>query len=74
MKNELKAGIVAAILIIGIAVLFRSMLDKPQNVVPLFLVPAFLYAGYAVSSAGFKVWAIMTVVITVLLAVLHALP
>lgn len=73
MKDEVKAGIVAAVLIMGVAVLFSSVLNKPQNVVPLFLVPAFLYAGYAVNSGGFKMWAIMTVVLTVLLAVLYAL-
>ena len=74
MKNEFKAGIVAAILIMGVAVLFSSVLNKSQNVVPLLLVPAFLFAGYAVGEAGFKVWAAMTITLTVLLAVLYALP
>jgi hypothetical protein len=50
------------------------VLDRSQNVVPLFLVPAFLFAGYAVSSAGFKVWAAMTIALTVLLAILYAMP
>ena len=74
MKNEFKAGIVAAILIMAVAVLFSSVLNKSQNVVPLFLVPAFLFAGYAVADAGFKVWAAMTIALTVLLALLYALP
>ncbi|MBE9506257.1 MAG: hypothetical protein IMY84_05515 [Chloroflexi bacterium] len=74
MKNEFKAGIVAAILIMAVAVLFSSVLNKSQNVVPLFLVPAFLFAGYAVGDAGFKVWAAMTIALTILLAVLYALP
>ena len=73
MKNEFKAGIVAAILIMGVAVLFSSVLNRSQNVIPLFLVPAFLFAGYAVGSSGFKVWATMTVAITVLLTLLYAL-
>ena len=74
MKNEFKAGIVAAILIMAVAVLFSSVLNKSQNVVPLFLVPAFLFAGYAVADAGFNVWAAMTIALTVLLALLYALP
>lgn len=74
MKDEFKAGIVAAILIMGVAVLFSSVLNRSQNVIPLFLIPALLYAGYAVGNAGFKVWAGMTIAITVLLALLYALP
>jgi hypothetical protein len=74
MKNEFRAGIVAAILIMAVAVLFSVVLNKSQNMVPLFLVPAFLFAGYAVASAGFKVWAVMTVAITVLLTLLYAMP
>lgn len=74
MRNETRAGIVAAVLIIGVAVLFGSVLNRPQNVVPLFLVPAFLFAGYAVAAGGFKMWAILTIAVTVLLAVLYALP
>lgn len=45
MRNEVKAGIVAAVLIMGVAVLFRSVLNKPQDVVPLFMIPAFVYMG-----------------------------
>jgi hypothetical protein len=73
MKNEFKAGILAAGLIMIVAVLFSSVLNKSQEVVPLFLVPAFLYAGYAIGEAGFKAWAVMTVAITVLLVLLYAL-
>lgn len=74
MKNNVKSGLVAAILIMGVAILFSGVLNKPSDVVPLFLVPAFLYAGYAVQPAGFKVWAVMTISITILLALLYALP
>lgn len=74
MKNEFKAGVVAAILIMGVAVLFSGLLNRSQEVVPLFLVPAFLYAGYAVATTGFKVWAAMTISITVLLVMLYAIP
>ena len=74
MKDEFKAGIVAAVLIMAVAVLFSSILNRSQNVIPLLLVPAFLFTGYAVGSAGFKAWAAMTIAITVLLALLYALP
>ena len=74
MKNEFKAGLIAAVLIMGVAVLFSGILDKQSDVVPLFLVPAFLYAGYAVQPAGFKAWAVMTISITILLAMLYAIP
>ena len=74
MKNDVKAGLVAAVLIMGVAVLFSALLNKPSDVVPLFLVPAFLYAGYAVQPAGFKVWVVMTISITVLLTMLYAIP
>ena len=74
MKNEFRAGIVAAVLIMVVAVLFSAVLNKSQNVVPLFLVPAFLFAGYAVGHAGFKVWAVMTIALTALLTLLYAMP
>jgi hypothetical protein len=74
MKDEFKAGILAAVLTMGVAVLFSSVLDRSQNVVPLLLVPAFLFTGYAVGNAGFKAWAATTVAITILLALLYALP
>ncbi|MBN1153217.1 MAG: hypothetical protein JXA58_08395, partial [Dehalococcoidia bacterium] len=60
--------------IMSVAVLFSAVLNRSQNVVPLFLVPAFMFAGYAVGGAGFKVWAAMTIAITVLLALLYAMP
>ena len=74
MKNEFKAGIVATVLIMGMAVIFSGFLNRSQNVLPLFLAPALLFAGYAVGSSGFKVWAAMTIAITVLLALLYAIP
>ncbi len=74
MRNELKAAIVTAVLILGTAVLFRRVLNKAQDVVPLFLVPAFLYVGYVIASAGFKAWLILTLTVTVALAVVYALP
>jgi len=73
MKDEFKAGIVAAILIMAVAVLFSAVLNRPQRVIPLVAVPALLFAGYGVAQAGFKVWAATTIAVTVLLALLYAL-
>lgn len=64
----------AAVLILTIAVVFSQVLEKPQNVVPLYLVPAFLYAGYASVEGGFKAWLAVTLAITVALCILYALP
>ena len=74
MRDEIKASIVTAVLVLGIAVLFRSVLGKPQDVVPLFLVPFFLYAGYASARGGFKIWMILTLAISISMALLYALP
>jgi hypothetical protein len=74
VRNEIKAAIVTAVLIMGIAIFFRSVLDIPQDVVPLFLVPALLYAGYAVAPAGFKTWLVVTLFISIAMAVLYAVP
>jgi len=74
MTDEAKASIISAVLMIGVAVLFATVLHKTQNVVPLFLVPLFLFAGYAVSKGGFKLWVILTTIVTTLLAIVYALP
>ena len=74
MRDEIKASLVTAVLVLGIAVLFRSVLGKPQDVVPLLLVPLFLYAGYASAPGGFRIWLILTLAISISMAVLYALP
>jgi hypothetical protein len=63
---------VAAVLTLGVAVVFRSALGKPQDVVPLYLVPVFLYMGYITAKAP-KLWIGLTIVITVALVILYAL-
>jgi len=74
MKTETKAAIVAAVLTMGIAFVFTSVLHKSQDVVPLFLVPILLYAGYALTSGGFKLWLAVTVFISLAMAILYAMP
>ncbi|MCK9356450.1 MAG: hypothetical protein M0R22_04785 [Dehalococcoidia bacterium] len=74
MKNETRAAIVAAVLTIGIVFVFTSVLHKSQDVVPLFLVPVFLYAGYAVATAGLRIWLGLTLAVTLGLTILYAMP
>jgi len=74
MKTETKAAIVAAVLTMGIVFVFTSVLHTSQDVVPLFLVPIFLYAGFAVATAGFRTWLGLTLAVTLGLAIFYAMP
>jgi len=73
IKKMLIPGI-AAVLTLAVAVVFSSVLNEPQDVVPLLLVPVFLYTGYITGKASPRVWIVVTVSITLALAVLYALP
>ena len=73
IKKMLIPGI-AAVLTLAVAVVFSSVLNEPQDVVPLFLVPVFLYTGYITGKARPRVWIVVTVSITLALAILYALP
>ena len=73
MRDEVKAAIVTVVLIIVVIVVFTVILSKPQNVVPLYLVPVFAFFGFVASLQGLKVWTIGVVVITIALSVLYAL-
>jgi hypothetical protein len=73
MRDEVKAAIVTVVLIIAVVVVFTLVLSKPQNVVPLYLVPVFAFFGFVASLQGLKVWTIGVVVITIALGILYAL-
>jgi hypothetical protein len=73
MRRAFIPAIVTAVLILAIVVVFKNILHKPSEVVPLFLVPALLYIGYLTSKLP-KVWMLTTIAITVLMAILYALP
>jgi len=73
MIEKLVMPTVTAVLTLVVAVVFRSVLNEPQDVVPLFLVPIFLYTGYITGKASPKVWIGVTVTITLALAILYAL-
>lgn len=74
MIEKLAIPAVTAVLTLAVAIIFRSVLNEPQNVVPLFLVPILLYTGYITIKAGPMVWIGVTVAITLALAILYALP
>jgi len=72
MVEKLVMPVVTAVLTLAVAIIFRSVLNEPQGVVPLFLVPIFLYTGYITVKAGPKAWIGVTVAITLALAILYA--
>jgi hypothetical protein len=72
MKDETKILIVAFVLPLLLAIFFKNIVHKPQDVVPLFLIPIFLWTGYITGKAGAKVWIGVTLFITVAMAILYA--
>ena len=72
VKDETKLGIIAAVLMFGIVVLFKNVIHKPLDVTPLYLIPMFLYIGYITGKASAKVWIGVTLFITLAMAVLYA--
>ena len=74
MIKKLAIPIVSAVLALAVAVVFRSVLNEPQDVVPLYLVPIFLYTGYITGKASPMVWIGVTVATTLALSIVYALP
>lgn len=72
MKDEIKTAIVAAVLMIGLVIFFKNVIDKPSDVLPLYFIPMFLYIGYITAKASAKVWIGVTLFITLAIAVLYA--
>jgi len=72
MKDEMKTAIVAAVLMMGLVILFKNVIHKPSDVTPLYFIPMFLYIGYITAKAGATVWIGMTLFITLAMAVLYA--
>jgi len=72
MKDETRLGIVAAVLMLGLVILFKNVVHKPSDVTPLYFIPMFLYIGYITGKAGAKAWIGMTLFITIAMAVLYA--
>lgn len=72
MKDETKILVVAFTLPLLLAIFFKNIVHKPQDVVPLILVPILLWIGYITGKANAKVWMGITLFITVAMAVLYA--
>ena len=72
MKGEIKIAIVAAVLVMGLAIVFKNVIHKPLDVTPLYFIPICLYIGHITGKAGAKVWIGVTLFITLAMAVLYA--
>ena len=72
MKEDTKILIVAFVLPLLLAIFFKNVVHKSQDVVPLFLVPILLWTGCITGKAGAKVWIGITLFITVAMAILYA--
>ena len=72
MRDEIKTAIITAVLVMGLVIIFKNVIDKPLDVVPLFLIPTLLYVGYVTGKASAKLWIGMTLFITLAMAVLYA--
>jgi len=72
MKDGTKILIVAFVLPLLLVIFFKNVVHKPLDVVPLYLIPIFLWIGYGIRKAGAKTWIGITLLITLAMAVLYA--
>jgi hypothetical protein len=72
MEKNTWPALVAGVLTLAVAIIFKSFYFKTQSSIPLFLVPTLLYVGYLVGRSP-KIWMALTTAITVALAVLYAM-
>jgi hypothetical protein len=72
MKDETKTTIVVFVLLLLLVIFFKNVVHKPIDVVPLYLIPIFLWIGYVTGRVGAKLWIGMTLFITLAMAILYA--
>jgi len=72
MKDETKTAIVVFVLLLLLVIFFKNVVHKPIDVVPLYLIPIFLWIGYVTGRVGAKLWMGMTLFLTLAMAVLYA--
>lgn len=72
MKDETKTAIVVFVLLLLLVIFFKNVVHKPTDVVPLYLIPIFLWIGYVIRGAGTKAWFGITLFITLAMAILYA--
>jgi hypothetical protein len=70
MKSNLIPVTVTVVLTVLLAVIFKTLLHKPLDVVPLYLVPIFFYIGHLTGKSP-ETWAGITVAVTVVLVLLY---
>jgi hypothetical protein len=56
-----------------IVLVFRVLMHRSLDVVPLFLVPIFFYIGYLTSKSN-EIWMGVTIAVTVVLVLLYVFP
>jgi len=72
MKDDTKILIVTFVLLLLLVVFFKNVVHKPIDVVPLYLIPIFLWIGYITGRVGTKLWMGMTLFLTLAMAILYA--
>jgi len=72
MKDETKTLIVTFVLLLLLVIFFKNVVHKPIDVVPLYLIPIFLWIGYVTGRVGAKLWMGMTLFLTLAMAILYA--
>jgi len=72
MKDETKTTIVTFVLLLLLVIFFKNVVHKPIDVVPLYLIPIFLWIGYITGRVGAKLWMGMTLSLTLAMAILYA--
>lgn len=72
MKDATKILLVAMILPLLLAIFFKNIVHKSQDVVPIFLVPILLWIGSITGKTGARAWISVTFIISVAFAVLYA--
>ncbi len=73
IEEPVKLAIVAAVLTMAVTIFFKNIVHKPQDVVSLSSIPAFLFVGYLLGTYGAaKVWIGMTLFITIAMAAFYA--
>lgn len=73
MKSNVMPVAVTVVLTAVVVLVFRVLMHRSLDVVPLFLVPVFFYIGY-LTGKSYEIWTGTTVAITVVLVLLYVFP
>ena len=72
MKSNMMPVLVTVVLTLIIVFVFKTVLHRPLEVIPLYLVPIFFYIGY-LTGKSYEIWVGITVAVTVVLVLLYVL-